>query len=197
MCATASTLSNPSFSDPLRLSLCSGCSRRPLGSSRGIKRIAGAAGQASGGPDGRRRRLRRSGVVTRAARQHDRRRRWRRSVTAPAASRRRIGGEPRWTLLGRVAHSCSPATQTAVRDLCALPTLAVHPLGPIVGAFGAPIRACGSFCRPPEDTASLVNLVRTGRSDVGIQPAREETCDPDVTFGHQQPHLARCHVGTM
>jgi DNA-binding transcriptional LysR family regulator len=53
-------------------------------------------------------------------------------------------------------------------DLCALPTLAVHPVGPIVGDFRRAHPSVRVVLSAPEDTASLVNLVRSGRSEVGI-----------------------------
>ena len=56
-------------------------------------------------------------------------------------------------------------------DVCALPTLAVHPLGPIVGAFRRVHPGVRIVLSAPEDTASLVNLVRSGRSEVGITDA--------------------------
>ena len=56
-------------------------------------------------------------------------------------------------------------------DLCALPTLAVHPVGPIVGSFRRAHPAVRVVLSAPEDTASLVNLVRSGRSEVGITEA--------------------------
>lgn len=56
-------------------------------------------------------------------------------------------------------------------DLCALPTLAVHPVGPIVGSFRRAHPGVRVVLSAPEDTASLVNLVRSGRSEVGITEA--------------------------
>ncbi|HEY1633527.1 MAG TPA: LysR substrate-binding domain-containing protein [Acidimicrobiales bacterium] len=56
-------------------------------------------------------------------------------------------------------------------DLSALPTLAVHPVGPIVGSFRRAHPGVRVVLSAPEDTASLVNLVRSGRSEVGITEA--------------------------
>jgi DNA-binding transcriptional LysR family regulator len=56
-------------------------------------------------------------------------------------------------------------------DLCALPTLAVHPVGPIVGSFRRAHPDVRIVLSAPEDTASLVNLVRSGESEVGITEA--------------------------
>ncbi len=53
-------------------------------------------------------------------------------------------------------------------DLACLPTLAVAPLAPLVGAFRAAHPGVSIVLSDPQDTAALVELVRTGRSEVGL-----------------------------
>ncbi len=53
-------------------------------------------------------------------------------------------------------------------DLACLPTLAVAPLAPLVGAFRASYPQVSIVLADPQDTAALVEFVRTGRSEVGL-----------------------------
>ena len=53
-------------------------------------------------------------------------------------------------------------------DLACLPTLAVAPLAPMVGAFRAAYPDVSIVLSDPQDTAELVEFVRTGRSEVGL-----------------------------
>jgi DNA-binding transcriptional LysR family regulator len=53
-------------------------------------------------------------------------------------------------------------------DLACLPTLAVAPLAPLVGAFRAAYPGISIVLADPQDTAELVEFVRTGRSEVGL-----------------------------
>ncbi|MGH9046863.1 MAG: LysR family transcriptional regulator [Acidimicrobiales bacterium] len=53
-------------------------------------------------------------------------------------------------------------------DLACLPTLAVAPLAPLVGAFRAAHPGVSIRLSDPEDTAELLNFVRTGESEVGL-----------------------------
>jgi LysR family carnitine catabolism transcriptional activator len=53
-------------------------------------------------------------------------------------------------------------------DLACLPTLAVAPLAPLVGAFRAAYPDVAIVLSDPQDTAALVEFVRTGRSEVGL-----------------------------
>lgn len=72
---------------------------------------------------------------------------------------------------GRAAVRAVAGLASGTLDLCALPTLAVHPVGPIVGSFRRAHPGVQVVLSAPEDTASLVNLVRGGRSEVGITEA--------------------------
>ena len=53
-------------------------------------------------------------------------------------------------------------------DLACLPTLAVAPLAPLVGAFRAAYPQVSIVLSDPQDTAELVEFVRSGRSEVGL-----------------------------
>jgi DNA-binding transcriptional LysR family regulator len=53
-------------------------------------------------------------------------------------------------------------------DLACLPTLAVAPLAPLVGAFRAAYPDVSIVLSDPQDTVELVEFVRSGRSEVGL-----------------------------
>jgi DNA-binding transcriptional LysR family regulator len=53
-------------------------------------------------------------------------------------------------------------------DLVALPTLAVDPVTPLVGAFRSAHPAVAVHLAHPENTDELVSLVRSGASEIGI-----------------------------
>jgi len=53
-------------------------------------------------------------------------------------------------------------------DLACLPTLAVAPLAPLVGAFRAAYPGVSIRLSDPEDTAELLHFVRSGESEVGL-----------------------------
>ena len=53
-------------------------------------------------------------------------------------------------------------------DIACLPTLAVAPLAPLVGAFRASYPEIQIVLSDPRDTAELIDFVRTGRSEVGL-----------------------------
>jgi DNA-binding transcriptional LysR family regulator len=53
-------------------------------------------------------------------------------------------------------------------DLVALPTLAVDPITPLVGAFRTAHPAVTVRLAHPEGTSELVELVRSGRSEIGV-----------------------------
>ncbi|HWC37442.1 MAG TPA: LysR family transcriptional regulator, partial [Acidimicrobiales bacterium] len=72
---------------------------------------------------------------------------------------------------GRAAVRAVAGLAAGQLDLCALPTLAVHPLGPIVGSFRRAHPGIQVVLSAPEDTASLINLVRSGRSELGMTEA--------------------------
>jgi LysR family transcriptional regulator, carnitine catabolism transcriptional activator len=60
-------------------------------------------------------------------------------------------------------------------DLACLPTLAVAPLAPLVGAFRAEHPGIVIALSDPEDTAELLEFVRSGESEVGlVEPVRSE-----------------------
>ena len=72
---------------------------------------------------------------------------------------------------GQAAVRAVVGLEAGQLDLCALPTLAVHPLGPIVGSFRRAYPGVRVVLSAPEDTPSLVNLIRSGRSELGITEA--------------------------
>jgi LysR family transcriptional regulator, carnitine catabolism transcriptional activator len=53
-------------------------------------------------------------------------------------------------------------------DLACLPTLAVAPLAPLVGAFRAAYPGVSIRLSDPEDTAELLQFIRSGHSEVGL-----------------------------
>jgi DNA-binding transcriptional LysR family regulator len=53
-------------------------------------------------------------------------------------------------------------------DIACLPTLAVAPLAPLVGAFRERHPQVLVALAAPEDTEELLNIVRSGRSEIGI-----------------------------
>jgi len=53
-------------------------------------------------------------------------------------------------------------------ELACLPTLAVAPLAPLVGAYRAAYPGVSIRLSDPEDTAELVRFVRSGESEVGL-----------------------------
>ena len=58
-------------------------------------------------------------------------------------------------------------------DLCSLPTLAVDPVAPLVGAFRLAYPGVTLALADPDDSADLVHLVSTGECELGVdaQPA--------------------------
>lgn len=97
----------------------------------------------------------------------------------------RIGRRPRLTAAG---EALVPAAREALRaldtiradveavrglvgghlDLVALPTLAVHPVAPLVGAFRRAHPLVTVRLAHPESTDDLVELIRSGHSEIGI-----------------------------
>jgi LysR family carnitine catabolism transcriptional activator len=63
-------------------------------------------------------------------------------------------------------------------DLVALPTLAVDPLAPIIGAFRRAHPAVTVRVREPESADAVIARVRDGRAEVGL--AEGPVVDPDV-----------------
>jgi len=53
-------------------------------------------------------------------------------------------------------------------ELACLPTLAIDPLAPLLGAFRARHPAVSITLLDPEDTADVLDLVRTGRCELGL-----------------------------
>jgi LysR family carnitine catabolism transcriptional activator len=76
---------------------------------------------------------------------------------------------------GRRAVEEVAGLATGRLDLACLPTLAVAPLAPLVGAFRVDYPGVTITLSDPEDTAELVDFVRSGRSEVGlVEPVRHE-----------------------
>ncbi len=53
-------------------------------------------------------------------------------------------------------------------ELACIPTLAVDPMAPLLGAFRSRYPAVSITLLDPEDTADVVDLVRTGRCELGL-----------------------------
>lgn len=53
-------------------------------------------------------------------------------------------------------------------ELACIPTLAVDPMAPLLGAFRSRYPAVSISLLDPEDTAEVVDLVRTGRCELGL-----------------------------
>lgn len=70
--------------------------------------------------------------------------------------------------IGRQAVEDVAGLGTGRLDLACLPTLAIAPLAPLVGAFRSAYPGISIRLSDPEDTAELVDFVRTGRSEVGL-----------------------------
>jgi DNA-binding transcriptional LysR family regulator len=71
-------------------------------------------------------------------------------------------------------------------DLACLPTLAVAPLAPLVGAFRVAYPAVRIRLADPGDTDDLVELVRSGRAEVGIVEPVESAHLHTVPLGGQE-----------
>ncbi len=94
------------------------------------------------------------------------------------------GGGACWSRPGRSSRDAATARSAvaAVRglvagrlDVVALPTLAVEPLAGLIGAFRVAHPGVMVRVAEPEDTDSLVDLIRTGRCEIGLSelPAPE------------------------
>jgi len=70
--------------------------------------------------------------------------------------------------LGRMAVEEVSGLQGGRLDLACLPTLAVAPLAPLVGAFRAAHPGVSIRLSDPQDTAELLEFVRSGESEVGL-----------------------------
>ncbi len=70
--------------------------------------------------------------------------------------------------IGRLAVEEVAGLEGGRLDLACLPTLAVAPLAPLVGAFRAGYPRVSIRLSDPQDTADLVHLVRSGESEVGL-----------------------------
>ncbi len=80
--------------------------------------------------------------------------------------------------IGRRAVEDVAGLATGHLDLACLPTLAVAPLAPLVGAFRAAHPGISVRLSDPGDTEELVEFVRSGRSEIGLVEPVE---DPDLT----------------
>jgi DNA-binding transcriptional LysR family regulator len=70
--------------------------------------------------------------------------------------------------IGRMAVEEVAGLERGRLDLACLPTLAVAPLAPLVGAFRVAHRGVSIRLSDPEDTAELLEFVRSGKSEVGL-----------------------------
>ena len=75
--------------------------------------------------------------------------------------------------LGEAAVASVTGLVTGRLDLCSLPTLAVDPVAPLVGAFRLAYPGVTLALADPDDSADLVHLVSTGACELGVdaQPA--------------------------
>jgi LysR family carnitine catabolism transcriptional activator len=108
---------------------------------------------------------------------------------------------------GRAAVEAVAGLAAGRLDLVALPTLAVDPVAPLVGAFRVAHPGVDIALADPADAAAVVDLVASGESELGI--TAEPVLDPSLTshpLGHQDllavlpPGSNRSHtmaVGTL
>ena len=75
--------------------------------------------------------------------------------------------------VGEAAVASVTGLVTGRLDLCSLPTLAVDPVAPLVGAFRLAYPGVTLALADPDDSADLVHLVSTGACELGVdaQPA--------------------------
>ncbi len=70
--------------------------------------------------------------------------------------------------IGRLAVQEVAGLEAGRLDLACLPTLAVAPLAPLVGAFRAAYPKVSIRLSDPQDTAELLQFVRSGEAEVGV-----------------------------
>jgi DNA-binding transcriptional LysR family regulator len=70
--------------------------------------------------------------------------------------------------IGRAAAAAVAGLKAGRLDLACLPTLAVAPLAPLVGAFRSAYPGVSVRLSDPAGTAELLQFVRSGRSEVGL-----------------------------
>ncbi len=70
--------------------------------------------------------------------------------------------------IGRLAVQEVAGVEAGRLDLACLPTLAVAPLAPLVGAFRAAYPKVSIRLTDPQDTAELLHFVRSGEAEVGV-----------------------------
>jgi LysR family carnitine catabolism transcriptional activator len=87
--------------------------------------------------------------------------------------------------IGRAAVADVAGLQTGRLDLACLPTLAVAPLAPLVGAFRRSYPGISIVLSDPTDTAELLHFVRAGRSEIGITEAVSSPGLVTVPLGQQ------------
>jgi DNA-binding transcriptional LysR family regulator len=88
--------------------------------------------------------------------------------------------------VGEAAVAAVTGLVTGRLDLCALPTLAVDPLAPLVGAFRVSHPGVTLALADPDDSADLVRMVTTGECELGVD-ARPAEAGPlaSLELGHQ------------
>jgi LysR family transcriptional regulator, carnitine catabolism transcriptional activator len=81
-------------------------------------------------------------------------------------------------------------------ELACIPTLAVDPMAPLLGAFRSRYPAVSITLLDPEDTADVVDLVRTGRCELGLVGEAGSTAGLLATPLGAQAFLAVLPPGT-
>jgi LysR family transcriptional regulator, carnitine catabolism transcriptional activator len=83
--------------------------------------------------------------------------------------------------VGEAAVAAVTGLVTGRLDLCSLPTLAVDPVAPLVGAFRLAYPGVTLALADPDDSADLVHLVSTGECELGVDaqaaPGRLESLE--------------------
>ncbi|MGH8996012.1 MAG: LysR family transcriptional regulator, partial [Acidimicrobiales bacterium] len=88
--------------------------------------------------------------------------------------------------IGRQAVKDVAGLGTGRLDLACLPTLAIAPLAPLVGAFRSAHPGISIKLSDPVDTAELVDFVRTGRSEVGLVEPVSAPGIANIALGTQE-----------
>ena len=88
--------------------------------------------------------------------------------------------------IGRLAVKEVAGLGAGRLDLTCLPTLAVAPLAPLVGAFRAAAPGVTIRLSDPEDTAELLHFVRSGESEVGLVEQVESSGLVTVALSRQE-----------
>ena len=88
--------------------------------------------------------------------------------------------------IGRLAVKEVAGLGAGRLDLSCLPTLAVAPLAPLIGAFRAAYPGVTIRLSDPEDTAELLHFVRSGESEVGLVERVESSGLVTVALSSQE-----------